>query len=138
MAFEVEAAKTTSAVILVLEVVDDLGAVGDGGLVVTQDEGLAGELRRGRHRILILSDPDLLSNHGLRRGDNAVLAVRLIDHLRPAGGAVSRVGELDTAFPHRNAELMLVFVSGWGDPATCTSTTGASEAPFFRAAADPW
>jgi len=34
-----------------------------------------------------------------------------------AGGAVKRVGELDTAFPHRNAEIMLVIVSGWMDPA---------------------
>jgi len=34
-----------------------------------------------------------------------------------AGGAVSRVGETDTAFPHRNAEIMLVFVSVWTDPA---------------------
>ena len=34
-----------------------------------------------------------------------------------AGGAVKRVGETDTAFPHRNAEIMLVFASGWMDPA---------------------
>ena len=34
-----------------------------------------------------------------------------------AGGAAKRVGELDTAFPHRNAEIMLVIVSGWMDPA---------------------
>jgi len=34
-----------------------------------------------------------------------------------AGGAVGRVGELDTAFPHRNAEIMFVFASLWGDPA---------------------
>jgi hypothetical protein len=33
-----------------------------------------------------------------------------------AGGAVGRVGELDTAFPHRNAEMMFVFASLWGDP----------------------
>ena len=33
-----------------------------------------------------------------------------------AGGAVARVGETDTAFPHRNAEIMLVFVSVWTDP----------------------
>ena len=33
-----------------------------------------------------------------------------------AGGAAKRVGELDTAFPHRNAEIMLVIVSGWMDP----------------------
>jgi len=34
-----------------------------------------------------------------------------------AGGAVKRVGELDTAFPHRNAEIMLVLVTAWGDAA---------------------
>ena len=33
------------------------------------------------------------------------------------GGAVSDVGETDTAFPHRNAETMLVFFTGWMDPA---------------------
>lgn len=33
-----------------------------------------------------------------------------------AGGAVKRVGELDTAFPHRNAEIMLVVLAGWMDP----------------------
>jgi FAD/FMN-containing dehydrogenase len=34
-----------------------------------------------------------------------------------ADGAVKRVGEMDTAFPHRNAEIMLVFVSIWPDAA---------------------
>jgi FAD/FMN-containing dehydrogenase len=34
-----------------------------------------------------------------------------------AGAAVKRVGELDTAFPHRNAEIMIVVASGWMDPA---------------------
>ena len=34
-----------------------------------------------------------------------------------AGGAAKRVGELDTAFPHRNAEMMLVVVAGWMDAA---------------------
>ena len=34
-----------------------------------------------------------------------------------AGGAVGRVDELATAFPHRNAETMLVFASFWDDPA---------------------
>jgi FAD/FMN-containing dehydrogenase len=34
-----------------------------------------------------------------------------------AGGAAKRVGELDTAFPHRNAEIMLVVVAGWMDAA---------------------
>jgi hypothetical protein len=44
--------------------------------------------------------------------------VFLTNHV--AGGAVKRVGETDTAFPHRNAELMLVFVTGWGDAAMRT------------------
>jgi hypothetical protein len=34
-----------------------------------------------------------------------------------AGGAVKRVGELDTAFPHRNAELLMVIGAGWEDSA---------------------
>lgn len=34
-----------------------------------------------------------------------------------AGGAVMDVGETDTAFPHRNAETMFVFFTGWMDPA---------------------
>jgi FAD/FMN-containing dehydrogenase len=34
-----------------------------------------------------------------------------------AGAAVKRVGELDTAFPHRNAEIMIVVAAGWHDPA---------------------
>ena len=33
------------------------------------------------------------------------------------GGAVGRVDELTTAFPHRNAETMLVFASLWNEPA---------------------
>lgn len=34
-----------------------------------------------------------------------------------AGGAMNRVGELDTAFPHRNAETMISVGGGWTDPA---------------------
>ena len=34
-----------------------------------------------------------------------------------AGGAAKRVGELDTAFPHRNAETMVLIGGGWMDPA---------------------
>jgi hypothetical protein len=39
-------------------------------------------------RTLILSDPDLIANHGLARGDNALLAVRIVDRLREGGGVV--------------------------------------------------
>jgi FAD/FMN-containing dehydrogenase len=34
-----------------------------------------------------------------------------------SGGAVKRVGELETAFPHRNAETMVLVGGGWMDPA---------------------
>ena len=54
--------------------------------------------------------------------------VFLTNHV--AGGAVKRVGELDTAFPHRNAELMLVFVTGWGDPAMDQEMIDATRAQY--------
>lgn len=49
---------------------------------------LAGWIRYRGQIVWILSDPDILSNHGLARGDNAVLTMRLIDSLRPPDGAV--------------------------------------------------
>ncbi len=54
---------------------------GDGGILV-------GETRRGDSRIWVLSDPDILANHGLASGDNAALVVALLDGLRRPGGAV--------------------------------------------------
>jgi hypothetical protein len=49
-----------------------------------------------------------------------------------AGGAVKRTGEreLDTAFPHRNAEIMLVVVSGWADAAQDDELIAASRAVY--------
>jgi len=49
-----------------------------------------------------------------------------------AGGAVKRVGELDTAFPHRNAEIMLVVVAGWMDAAQDEEIIAASRA-YYKA-----
>jgi len=49
-----------------------------------------------------------------------------------AGGAVKRVGELDTAFPHRNAEIMLVIVSGWMDPAQDEEAIAATRAVYDK------
>lgn len=72
--------------------------------IVASDRGmLVGELIRGTRRIWVLSDPDLLSNHGLGRGDNAVLAVRLIEGLRRDGGTVI-IDETIHGF-HREANL---------------------------------
>jgi hypothetical protein len=48
---------------------------------------LVGERSTRRGTLLVLADPDLLANHGLRRADNAAVAVALIERLR-RGGAV--------------------------------------------------
>ena len=42
---------------------------------------------------------------------------RLAMFTHTAGGAVSRVDDLATAFPHRNAETMILVGGGWMDPA---------------------
>jgi hypothetical protein len=49
-----------------------------------------------------------------------------------ASGAAKRVGELDTAFPHRNAEIMLVIVSGWMDPAQDEEAIAATRSVYAR------
>src|SRR5262245_2990956 len=43
---------------------------------------LIGERRTSTGRIVVLADPDLISNYGLARGDNSVSAVNLVDNLR--------------------------------------------------------
>ncbi|RLQ20483.1 FAD-binding protein [Seongchinamella sediminis] len=60
--------------------------------------------------------------------------VFLTNHV--AGGAVKRVGETATAFPHRNAELMLVFVAGWAEPAMDQEMIAATRAQY--AALEPY
>jgi len=42
---------------------------------------------------------------------------RLMFFTHTSGGAVSRVPELATAFPHRNAQVMIAVGGGWMDPA---------------------
>ena len=57
--------------------------------IVESDRGtLVAELERGEQRIRILSDPDILSNHGIAKGNNAVLALSLVESLLRPGGAV--------------------------------------------------
>lgn len=58
-------------------------------LVEAPEGMLVGEIRRGERRIVVVSDPDVLENHGLARGDDAVLATALIASLR--GGGSGRV-----------------------------------------------
>jgi hypothetical protein len=43
---------------------------------------LIGERKTSTGRIVIVSDPDLISNHGIVQGDNAALAISLIEWLR--------------------------------------------------------
>lgn len=55
--------------------------------LVACDEGiLAGELRSGDQQIVVLADPDVLATHGLGRGDDALLAVRLLERLGAGPG----------------------------------------------------
>jgi hypothetical protein len=49
---------------------------------------LVGELVERNRRVLVLSDPDVIANHGLAREGNAALAVALIERLRRADGTV--------------------------------------------------
>lgn len=57
--------------------------------VVATDQGiLVGALAREGQTVWVLSDPDILSNHGLGRGDNAALALAVVEALRPSDSAV--------------------------------------------------
>jgi Berberine and berberine like len=51
---------------------------------------------------------------------------RLAMFTHTLGGAAKRVGELDTAFPHRNAETMLGVGGGWMDPSDDASGIAVS------------
>jgi hypothetical protein len=54
--------------------------------LLASDEGiLVGEARGGERRMVVLADPDVLATHGLGLGENAVLAVRLVERLSADG-----------------------------------------------------
>jgi hypothetical protein len=57
-------------------------------IIGTADGMLLGELRDKNRRIWVLSDPDIMSNHGFARSGNAALAVAIIQHLRSHSGSV--------------------------------------------------
>jgi hypothetical protein len=57
-------------------------------IVTLQGGVLIGEADLGSGRQWVLSDPDLISNHGIDQGDNAVVAVSIIEAMRPSGGPV--------------------------------------------------
>jgi hypothetical protein len=53
-------------------------------LVATEEGMLAGEVGDDEWRTIVLADPDVLATHGLGRGENAALVVRLLERLGPA------------------------------------------------------
>ncbi len=57
---------------------------------------------------------------------------RLALFTHTAGGAAKRVGEMDTAFPHRNAETMLIVGGGWMDPADDESAIALSREWYYK------
>jgi len=48
--------------------------------------------------------------------ESFVFDPRMAMFTHTAGGAMNRVGDVDTAFPHRNAQTMLSVGGGWMDP----------------------
>jgi hypothetical protein len=57
-------------------------------LIASKDGMLLGQLVSRNRKILVLSDPDIISNHGLAEPDNAALAVAIINRLRSGSGSV--------------------------------------------------
>ena len=54
---------------------------------------LAGETADGDTRIVVLADPDIIANHGLHRGNNARLALGMIERLKPPSTATIHFDE---------------------------------------------
>lgn len=78
--------------------------------IVATDKGiLVGELRQGSRRIWVLSDPDVLNNHGIVKGDNAAFMVALVDKLR-------RVNNTDMSAPIVFDETVHGFQQAKGSP----------------------
>jgi FAD/FMN-containing dehydrogenase len=94
--------------------------------------------------MVMQTQEDALAHHGIRSYAKSGMAREItpafvdamIEAYRPdprvalfthtLGGAVGRIDELATAFPHRNAATMLVFVSLWNDPADDESAIAAT------------
>lgn len=55
-------------------------------IVGTAEAMLVGELITGGQRVWVLSDPDIMANHGLGLGQNAAFMVSLLDALRLSDG----------------------------------------------------
>jgi hypothetical protein len=58
------------------------------GLIATERGMLLAEIREGNRTIWILADPDAISNHGLARQGNALVAIAMFKRLRAGNGSV--------------------------------------------------
>jgi hypothetical protein len=82
------------------------------------------------------------AKNGMVREVTPGLIDAMIDSFRPdprfavlthvSGGAVNRVDDLATAFPHRNAEIMLLLVGFWNDPAQDDEAIAAAREWFAQ------
>jgi len=57
-------------------------------LIAAPDGILLGEYAREGHRLWVLADPDLISNQGIEKADNAAVAVAILRTLQKPGGHV--------------------------------------------------
>lgn len=61
--------------------------------IIAAPEGiLLGSIKRGRSTIYVLSDPDVLNNHGLDNGNNGALMLGIVNRLRGEGGVAIDYG----------------------------------------------
>jgi hypothetical protein len=57
-------------------------------IIGNADGMLLGEIKDRNRKIWVLSDPDVISNHGLARAGNAALAIAIIAHLHSGAGSI--------------------------------------------------
>jgi hypothetical protein len=82
---------STNALTLVPSLASPVQLIRGAGLraIIGSERGmLIGEISERNRKIWVLSDPDVIANHGLAREGNATLAVAIIKRLRGAGGSV--------------------------------------------------
>jgi hypothetical protein len=78
--------------------------------IVASGEGvLVGEMKISRRRVWVLSDPDVLSNHGLGKPANPVFAMALIDGVRGGEGKVVFDESVHGFISHPVSPLRMLF-----------------------------
>jgi len=77
-------------------------------VIAAGDGILIGKLEVDDRVLFVLADPDLIANHGIGRGDNAVVATALLERLRDGGAVVFD----ETLHGHVSAPSL------WGELAT--------------------